>query len=322
MPECPNTDCGYPDTSCALRVEPGATCPQLGRIPLRGPNEEPSPDPMVPPATDQFWSGERLKPASAGPLFLSRMPIFILVAGLEGAGKSSLLARQYLAIGSGPAMGFDWRFCHSRTLRAWDSLGDSVLRWDGARAMVPPTSEAESAFLHLAFKPRVYPQSTVVLDRVIDVALTDIHGAAFDQWSENRDRGESLPLARVDTFWVVVDGNALSIGRTARSRAAELLDRVIEAAGHRPIALIVSNFDADRAQAPPERLTLALGKHRADHRVFFVPPRTTEAGDSPSLVLSPLAWSLAGLPQVPLSRRHWTPRTSRHFDYFRERIVT
>jgi hypothetical protein len=342
MPACSNPDCAHPDTACALRVAPGEVCPHLGRDPHAAAAAVISPAPARatpgPTADRRFWSGDALPSNEAGRLFLARNPRFLLVAGLPNAGKSCLLASQYLSIGSGRPRDFGWRFCHSRTLRGWEHLGDASLRWSGSLAdpIVPRTPRHSPYLLHVAFKARVNPYSLTVSERVSDVVLTDLPGEIFADWAEARDRSGDLPISRVDQFWVVVDLPAALGNRGERSRVIALLDRVVEAASEpsrhaRPIALLLTKTDlVENVPDSPgdtsawgertsnvERLLAPLRRHSGAHAVFAVSAfREADSRAPGDAVLAPMAWSLSQLTHAPLPDE---PRVGeRYFSRFRE----
>ena len=341
---CANAACEYPAAACLRRGE--FPDPEQCEDWLAGPGEastEPSPSPDLPAAAPtpegprRLWSGHALGSAEAAALMLDAPTSLVVVAGAEDAGKTCLLVSQFLEIAQGRTPGFPYRFCGSRTLRAYERLADLAWEWSGAPEdrVLPRTasgSHREPGFMHLAFKPRVGGESQAVIERRRDVLLTDLPGEWFGRWAVQAEAGrKSMPFMSTATaFWVVVDAPRILAERLAFRETEDLLGRVVAEAGpHQRIDLILCKVDALKIAPEPGQegvpaawgalhrrmntLLTQLATHRGPttiHAISAFPGRVGE--QPPRQVLAPLVE-----PQPPA----WppSPRTGdRYFHLYRE----
>lgn len=205
------------------------------------------------------WSGSALGLADLANLVPRGRSILIGVLGAHDAGKTTLLAGNYLQLLRGHTLA-DARFAGSRTLGAWESLA-AWMRFDDAARVpsfpphTPRGTSRRPGLLHLALRG---PQ-----DELRDVLLTDAPGEWFTRWSIQEDAPD-VESARwivqhADAFLVLADCARLCGPKRgqARSDVRQLLERLGNHVGVRPTVLVWAKVD----HKPPEGIRGAV--HRA-----------------------------------------------------------
>ena len=239
---CGNPQChAHEGESCALGEPNHTACARW-----RGQTD----DGVAAPTNDSqttrvSWSGSALGLADLAQLTLRGRHLLIGVLGAHNAGKTTLLTACYLQLLRGQSIG-EFTFAGSRTLGAWESLATHPRFTDQAKgpAFPPHTprgTQRVPGLLHLALRN---PQ-----DEHRDVFLTDAPGEWFSRWAENEHAPEAeaarWTATHADAFMVFADCQQLS-GETpidARDRTQEMLERLANHIGQRPVMLVWAKSD-------------------------------------------------------------------------------
>jgi hypothetical protein len=187
-----------------------------------------------------LWSGSALGLTALANLVPRGRSILVGVLGAHDAGKTTLLAGNYLQLLRGHALA-DARFAGSRTLGAWESLAAWTRFEDAARlpSFPPHTPRGTSrvpGLLHLALRgPK---------DEFRDVLLTDAPGEWFTRWSVWEDapeaEGARWIVRHADAFLVLADCHRLCSRERGQTRddIRQLLERLGNNVRDRPTVLV------------------------------------------------------------------------------------
>lgn len=191
------------------------------------------------------WSGSALGLADLANLVPRGRSILVGVLGAHDAGKTTLLAGNYLQLLRGHALA-DARFAGSRTLGAWESLAAWTRFEDAARrpSFPPHTPRGTSripGLLHLALRgPK---------DEFRDVLLTDAPGEWFTRWAVWEDapeaEGARWIVRHADAFLVLADCLRLCGRERGQTRddIRQLLERLGNNVRDRPTVLVWAKAD-------------------------------------------------------------------------------
>ena len=204
---------------------------------------------VIPTSARVPWSGSALGLADMANLSPRGRAILIGVLGAHDAGKTTLLTGNYLRLLQGNSLA-NARFAGSRTLGAWEALAAWTRFDDAARppAFPPHTPRGTSrvpGLLHLALRNDE--------DEYRDVLLTDAPGEWFTRWAIKEDapdaEGARWLVHNADAFLVFADCNRLATNNpkrgTARNELRQLLERLSNHVGSRPMALVWAKDDIE-----------------------------------------------------------------------------
>lgn len=179
------------------------------------------------PASRDLFAGYELSGTETEDVTLQWPTQFIVLAGAEGSGKTTMLTALYEHLGRGSFAGFD--FAGSRTLLGFEKICHANRVVSGGTR---PTTERtipsdEAAYYHLALREIDGER------RRRQVLLSALSGELY-QWARNsREECEKLTfLHRANTIIVLVDGERLASLEhrvNAHADAAGILDAFLDA---------------------------------------------------------------------------------------------
>lgn len=245
------------------------------------------------------WTGNTLGLYDLNFLTASRKPIFIGVAGVASAGKTTFLATLYCLIRQGAKIG-EYSFSGSLTLNGWEDIAWYLSWKSNAEIQFPDHTTSNSGripgLLHLSLKNKV--------GKNIDLIFTDAPGEWFDHWSNNVNSenavGAQWIYENCDGFLLFADSDMLSGSKrgNAKRQLKQVADRLIENISDRPIGLIWSKSDLELKPQTKEQII----KHvKATPFKYFNQFRTSvQEGDKGKFhkeILKSIEWIIESLNQ-------------------------
>lgn len=287
---CSNTHCfAHEGESCAQGHPKPDLCPSWSK-------EQPPAEQPVPTAPNNArlpWSGSALGLDDLSQLLPRGRSIVIGVLGAHDAGKTTLLAGNYLQLLAGQSLA-GASFAGSRTLGAWESLAAWTRFDDAARSpsFPPHTPRGISrvpGLLHLALRRPNHEHR--------DLLFTDAPGEWFSAWATKEDapnaEGARWIQERADAFLVFADCERLCGGERgdARRDIRELIERLGKHVRQRPTTLVWSKADHQPPQGIRGAIQRAL-KENIEHasEIETSVLRPNELGKALEAVLYP-AWT-------------------------------
>jgi hypothetical protein len=161
----------------------------------------------------RYLSGDQgLRMSEAEEIAADRGAEVVLIAGLFGAGKTTLAVELYARFLEGPVG--DWKFAGSVTLKALDHRHKNARASSGLEvAATERTTDDDMRLLHLEVDNGA---------RRVPILMSDVKGEFFDDLVHRGGARETIPLARrADRCVLVIDGARL---KEESDRFQSLLD--------------------------------------------------------------------------------------------------
>lgn len=246
---CTEADCSVRrgEPPCKLG-HPIAECPNARAVDVeaRVAAAEPASEPGPPPESTHH--GAALTWAEAGELARSSRATVVLVAALEGWGKTTLITAILEAFQAGPVG--DLRFAGSRTLVGFEERRHDTRTASGrVRPRVERTYRGSDSALHLDVCRET--QTSRLL-------LADIPGERFEAVRDRDDAVTEVPLLdRADHLVLLVDGAGLSddaARHLTRHSARTVLQVLLNSGklpGHAQVQIVVTKSDLLASEDEP-----------------------------------------------------------------------
>ena len=249
---CQLDDCFFPSTSCNAGLMDAAQCPNYRHQPDQETSEV-SPEDERFPWTERPFGLKDLRFVSA-----VRRPHVIGMAGLEDAGKTTLLGMLFLMLYRGHRVMERASFSGSYTLQGWENIARHLQLNSSGPIQFPPHTTRSGRFpglLHLRFS------TGHGSDR--DYLLADAPGEWFSHWTVNvsadNAAGARWIAANADKIFIFADTKALTGPEMglARSNLEFLIRRVQHNFRNDSVALLWSKTDIPR----PKQLIASVDRH-------------------------------------------------------------
>ena len=304
--QCQLDDCFFPSTSCSAGHIDPAQCPNYQRQPDQEASE-------VSPEDERFpWTGRPFGLKDLRFVSAVRRPHVIGLAGLEDAGKTTLLGMLFLMLYRGHRVMECASFAGSYTLQGWENIARYLQLNSSGPIQFPPHTTASGRFpglLHLRFSMNDGS------DR--DYLLTDAPGEWFSHWTDNASAdnaaGARWIAANADKVMIFADTEALTGPHKgpARSNLEFLIRRVQHNFRNDAVALLWSKTDLPR----PKQLIDAVDRHFKscfpEAPIFSVkiPDRNENANETTLQALQNLfQWSFTSI--LTSAAVHWPESNS------------
>ncbi|WP_241314041.1 TRAFAC clade GTPase domain-containing protein [Chryseobacterium arthrosphaerae] len=202
------------------------------------------------------WSGDALGIEEIGKVSYRNSPIIFGLIGKANAGKTTYLAMLYTLFLRGGKLK-DFKFCGTKTIKAWDELYERLKVQKEKVAFPDPTPVQYLRLLHLALRNES--------KRLKDLFFADASGEVFSMWSQNKD-DENAENARwvykyANAFILFIDCKDLikrkTLSKTELIDIAQMLNHDLK---DRPVIAVWSKSDEKNNVNPKirEKLTEEL----------------------------------------------------------------
>ena len=249
---CQLDDCFFPSTSCNAGHMDTAQCPNYRRQPDQEASE-------VSPEDERFpWTGRPFGLKDLRFVSAVRRPHVIGLAGLEDAGKTTLLGMLFLMLYRGHRVMERESFAGSYTLQGWENIGHYLQLTSSGPIQFPPHTAQSGripGLLHLRFSTDD--------DSDRDYLLADAPGEWFSHWTDNASAdnaaGARWIAANADKVMIFADTEALTGSQMgpARLNLEFLIRRVQHNFRNDAVALLWSKTDLQR----PKQLITDVERH-------------------------------------------------------------
>lgn len=216
------------------------------------------------------WTGNTMGLYDLNFITASRKPIFIGVAGVASAGKTTFLATLYCLIRQGAKIG-KYSFAGSLTLNGWEDIAWYLSWKDNAEIQFPDHTTNNSGrvpgLLHLCIKDGS--------NSIRDLIFTDAPGEWFDHWSNNINnenaKGAKWIYENCDSFLLFADCDMLSGNKrgNAKRQIKQVADRLLENITDRPIGLIWSKSDLELSKQTKQQVITHIKATSVKHFLQF-----------------------------------------------------
>jgi hypothetical protein len=248
------------------------------------------------------WTGSAMGLSDLEPLAARSRLLFIGLAGVANAGKTTFLALLYSLLRQGQSVP-GYQFAGSHTLPGWEILAGFLTFEDGSNQVTFPPHTSRNAgrvpgLLHLALKDED--------GNLRDVIFTDAPGEWFNEWRNHQTAELAAGAAWIhqqgDGFLLFADCEEL-IGPdrgTARNQLQMVADRLLDQLGTRPLGLVWAKSDFGEVR-PTIRESIQqriLSATPPNYREFAVSVERRES-QWHAQVLEAIAWLLDTLQNEP-----------------------